>query len=354
MSVINQVLSQLEQRGAQTDAGQTSVRAVAHPRRDFMLPLMMIGLVLLAVIVVWQWLSPRNPVVTADAAVAKKHVDVVPIAPVISMPAENVSADLLVQASRESSESSSLPQSSPLKEDPEQELSSHNMSPSPSSETTAPVVVAEVPITKAKIVVPAVSSVVPIKKVSSSQLADAEFRRATSLMQLGRTGDAMAGYEAALRLDADHNAARQALVALLLEDKRNEDAEKVLLEGLSNKPERIEFIMLLARLQVERGALDQATETLQQSLQFAETQADYRAFLAALLQRQNRNEEAIKHYQVALQYVPGSGIWLMGYGISLQAMQRNVEAKDAFQRALDTKDLAPELQRFVQQKLKGL
>lgn len=173
-------------------------------------------------------------------------------------------------------------------------------------------------------------------------------------MQQGRIADAMAGYETALRLDAGHEAARQALVALLLEGKRNADAEKVLLEGLNSKPENTGFTMLLARLQVERGALEQATATLEKSLPFADTQADYRAFLAALLQRQNRNEEAISHYQIVLQHAPGNGVWLMGYGISLQAMKRNAEAKDAFKRALDTQTLSPELQSFVQQRLKGL
>ena len=193
-----------------------------------------------------------------------------------------------------------------------------------------------------------------MKQVSSAQQADAEFRRAAGLMQVGRIAEAMAGYEAALRLDAGHEAARQALVALLLEGKRNADAEKVLLEGLNSKPEHTGLTMLLARLQVERGALGQATATLEKSLPFADAQADYRAFLAALLQRQNRNEEAIAHYQIVLQHAPGNGVWLMGYGISLQAVQRNAEAKDAYKRALDTQTLSPELQAFVQQKLKGL
>lgn len=173
-------------------------------------------------------------------------------------------------------------------------------------------------------------------------------------MQMGRIADAITGYEAALRLDAGHDAARQALVALLLEGKRNADAEKVLLEGLNSKPEHTGLTMLLARLQVERGALEQAISTLEKSLPFADTQADYRAFLAALLQRQNRNEEAVKHYQIVLQHAPGNGVWLMGYGISLQAVQRNAEAKDAFQRALDTQTLSPELRAFVQTRIKGL
>ena len=125
-------------------------------------------------------------------------------------------------------------------------------------------------------------------------------------------------------------------------------------EGLNVKPENVGFTMLLARLQVERGALEEATATLEKSLPFADTRADYRAFLAALLQRQNRNEEAAAQYQVALRYAPGNGVWLMGYGISLQALQRKAEAKDAYRRALDSKTLSPELQSFVQQKLKEL
>jgi hypothetical protein len=35
-------------------------------------------------------------------------------------------------------------------------------------------------------------------------------------------------------------------------------------------------------------------------------------------------------------------------------VQRNAEAKDAFQRALDTQTLSPELRAFVQTRIKGL
>lgn len=44
----------------------------------------------------------------------------------------------------------------------------------------------------------------------------------------------------------------------------------------------------------------------------------------------------------------------MGSGISLQALQRNAEAKEAYKRALETQTLRPDLQAYVQQKLKGL
>ncbi|HUV99122.1 MAG TPA: tetratricopeptide repeat protein, partial [Gallionella sp.] len=148
--------------------------------------------------------------------------------------------------------------------------------------------------------------------------------------------------------------ARQALVALLLEKKRGKDAERVLQDRLDSNPEQTRFTMMLARLQVERGAVAEATATLEKALPFANSEPDYQAFLAALLQRQNRNDEAITHYQVALQLAPNNGIWLMGYGISLQALKRNAAAKIAFQHALTTRSLSPDLRAFVQQRIKGL
>lgn len=373
MSVINQVLNRLEQRGEHAAAVQPMVRAVFNPKRDFVVPLLLIGLTLIAGIAAWQWLSSRKPTVVesvvskAGNQQASESVEELTPPKIDSSlsvywpdkltPQKQPAALPVAPASRLSFELSSvsLPSSpggvksnSPIKAVPAIEPGGSarmpTAQPQPIPLSTAPVPVAD----------QASTGTVPIKQVSSAQQADAEFRRAAGLMQLGRIADAIAGYETAIRLDAGHDAARQALVALLLEGKRNADAEKVLIEGLNNKPEHTGLTMLLARLQVERGALDQATATLEKSLPFADTQADYRAFLAALLQRQNRNEEAIKHYQIVVQSSPNKGVWLMGYGISLQAVQRNAEAKDAFRRALDTRTLSPELQAFVQQKLNGL
>lgn len=195
---------------------------------------------------------------------------------------------------------------------------------------------------------------IPMKQISRAQQAEAEFRKGIELMQGGSSNDAMASYQAALQLDSGHDAARQALIALLLEEKRREEAERLLQSRLEERPQHSGFAMLLARLQVERGAPGEAQVTLERSLAYAETRADYQAFLAALQQRNNFHAEAVVHYQAALQLQPGNGAWLMGYGISLQALRRNAEAKAAYQQALDSKSLSADLQAFVQRKLKGL
>jgi MSHA biogenesis protein MshN len=193
-----------------------------------------------------------------------------------------------------------------------------------------------------------------VKQLSAQQQADNEFRRASAALQQGRSNEARAGYEEALRLDPGHDAARQALAALLLENRQTAEAERALQEGLARNPAHTGFAMLLARLQVERDAVQAALDTLLRSLPHAGQQADYHGFAAALLQRMNRHQEAVGHYRTALQQSPGSGVWLMGLGISLQALQRSDEARDAYRRALESRALNTELQEFVRQRLKEL
>lgn len=395
MSVINQVLNQLEQRGAHTAPEQTMVRAVPHIRRKSAMPLLMLGLVLAIGFAAWQWMQMRKPDVPAVSAAPKAgnslssyelekltmpHQPAVmaAIAPASAALAEEPQvAEMLLPASRLSFELSSIPLPSSLRELKDsvalsrvEGLAANHASSAyrQNSEKVSPAARAPAkPAMESGILPPAQSTNpdkknaaqpsgdgLPLKQVSPAQHADAEFRKAVALRQQGRIADALTGCEAALRLDAGHDSARQALVALLLEGKRGAEAERVLQDGLGVKSGHTGFAMLLARLQVERGAVEQAIATLEKTLIHAERQADYHAFFAALLQRQNRHKEAITHYQIALQLAPDNGIWLMGYGISLQAVRRDEDARNSYRRALDSKTLSPELQAFVRQKLKEL
>lgn len=188
--------------------------------------------------------------------------------------------------------------------------------------------------------------------LSSQQKAENEYRRALASLQDARVNEAIAGLEHAVYLYPRHDAARQTLVSLLIEAGRASDAIRHLTFATSLDPRQASMAMLLARLQLEHGG--NALETLQRSLPYAESNADYRALLAGVLQRQNRHKEAAEQYQAAIRLQPGNAVWWMGMGISLQAEQRNAEAKVAFLRARDSGRLAPELQTFVERRLQQL
>jgi MSHA biogenesis protein MshN len=382
MSIINRVLSQLERRGVKVD--QELVRAVPPPR-SARVPLLLAALLLLTLTLAIWWWQQRGPEGGAKLQQAVASYAPGPVPDVVAnssgVPATAASAVAVPVAGRAQPAPKPKPQlalksvpqpapkpvpkavptpkavaSVPSKPAVAQVLTRTPVPPrtaAPSANrTVAPK--RDVHPDKPATAAPAATDEIPMKQVSRSQQADAEFRRGVESMQRGRSSDAVASYRAALQLDGAHDAARQALVALLLEDKLSDDAERLLQERLESRPQHIGFATLLARLQVERGATGEALVTLERSLAYAETKADYLAFLAALQQRNNLHAEAVTHYQAALQLQPGNGAWLMGYGISLQALRRTEEAKAAYQQALDSKALSPDLQAFVQRKLKGL
>ncbi len=192
------------------------------------------------------------------------------------------------------------------------------------------------------------------QQLTPQQLAENEYRLAVNLRNQGHMEEALEGFRRVLHDNPGHIGARQGLLNLLLAAKKNVEAEQVLRDGLKLDPNQVNFVMALARMQVERGDTASAVATLQKTAPAAQDNPDYLAFLAALLQRQSRHQEAIEHYQATLRLAPGSGVWLMGLGISLQALNRNSEAQDVFRRAKETNTLNPELQAFVDQRLRQL
>ena len=193
-----------------------------------------------------------------------------------------------------------------------------------------------------------------MREVTPSQRAEIAFRRGVTQLQEGRANAAELDFRDALKQDPAHSGALQALLGLLLDSGRNNDAEQFLRKALEINPRQPRHAMVLARLEVEHGELTGAINTMVGALPYVQSDPDFYAFLAALLQREGRHREAVDYYRAALRGVPGNGVWMMGLGISLRAANQSAEARDAFQRAIESKQLAPELREFVERQLREL
>ena len=189
---------------------------------------------------------------------------------------------------------------------------------------------------------------------SSRNRAESEFRRAVNLVNQGRIAEGMDGFRRALEIDPGHEAARQTLVALLLETKRVAEAAASLQEGLALNTGNTGFAMLLARIMVESNDIPTALIVLQRHAAPADRNPDFHAFAAALYQRLDRHEQAIDQYQMALGLAPSAGVWWLGLGISFQAVERRKDAREAFTHAKSAGNLAPDLLAFVEQRLRQL
>ncbi len=193
-----------------------------------------------------------------------------------------------------------------------------------------------------------------MREVSSPERAEIAFRRGVTQLQEGRANAAELDFRDALQLDPAHSSARQALLGLLLDSGRNNEAEELLRKALEINPRQPRHAMVLARLEVERGEVTGAINTMVGVLPYVQSDPDFHAFLAALLQREGRHREAVDYYRAALRGVPGNGVWMMGLGISLRAANQSAEAREAFQHAIESRQLGPQLQVFVERQLREL
>lgn len=220
-----------------------------------------------------------------------------------------------------------------------------------------PVIPPSAPAAKAEAAAPSVpTGPVKIEKhplaPTARDKADAEFRRAETALASGRSGEALDGLRAALKLDPGYVAVRQALLRQLLDARRMDEAMVVLQDGLENMPMQTGWAVSLARLQLEQGDLAAADRTLARSQGYAEANADYAGFQGHVKSRLGAQRQAITHYQRATRLAPGEGRWWLGLGLAFEADGRMPEARDALRRALATATLNTELAAVAEQHLR--
>lgn len=375
MSLINKMLQDLDARGGQPSAVADSpeIRPVPPPERPF--PWLRVALLggLVAVLGGSGYLAWRIQQGAPSAAAPVALAQTAPAAAAAPAPApvEAASAAPAVAAAPAAAPAPAEPAAEPASVAAAQEVAPpqpqpHRPPPAPAAKKEGPAPRREAARAPAPRVAPAVPAKAapkpPVVKTAkpepagrvetTAQRAENGYRRALAGLEDGRVTEAIGHLEGALRADPRHEAARQTLVGLLIEAKRPDEAIRQLGAALALDPRQPAMAMLMARLQLERGS--PGIDTLMRTLPYAAGNGEYQAFLAGALAREGRHREAAEHYGVALRTAPQNGVWWMGLGISLQAEKRTAEALAAYQKARESGTLSPELQGFVDRKLKQL
>lgn len=357
MSLINQMLQDLDSRRAASGPGSrlpNEVRPLPPARRSVG-PLIAGAGFALAGALAWQFAGwrPSDPV----AAVAPS----LPVSPVVPPPlaVAPLPPSLPEPAASVEDEEASLRLMTSLRLLPEREPAQMPRSMGPAVPKVAAPLAPAVPMEMAKNVTPPVlkaAGPVAIEKSAASgsphERAEGEYRKAMSILNMGRAAEAVENLRLALKQESAHIASRQLLFKLLVESKRLEEAADLLHEGLQSQPAQISWAMSLGRLQVDRGDLNAAWQTLQRSLPFAANSADYQGFAAHVLQRLGRSKDAAERYQAATRLAPAEGRWWLGLGLALEAEGHALDARDALLRARASGTLSAELIALVDQKLR--
>jgi MSHA biogenesis protein MshN len=359
MSMINQMLKDLDKRQAVAGEGQalkgvlSSSGRKSSPRPVFII-LLLVSIFIVAPLV---WNRLHKPKPTPQATVANAEMpSPVPLAATPPAPS-NAAAVPPAPTFSPSTKSEATP-AKPALPQPEK---------TPAVGTAEPGIASKAPQkadaeldtqsskpAAAKAAAHASFNPTSFKVVSPKQRSENLYRQAIASIQQGHGAEAQNALRQAITINAANHDARLLLASLLADANRPAEATTLLQAGLAIAPGHSGFSMALARLQLNADAKDQALATLEQGLPTAGDDPEYHAFLAALLQKKDRHEEATQHYITALRSNPSMPTWLIGAGISLRAINKPADAAEAFQRALDTGELAPEVAQFAQQQLKQM
>jgi len=190
--------------------------------------------------------------------------------------------------------------------------------------------------------------------VLPSDRAEAEYRRAAALLNTGRVADAEEALLSALAASPAHQAARQTLIVLYLEQRRIDEARRQLQEGLAINPTYSPFAVALARIHVDQRDYAVALDILERAGSAGQVSADFHALRGAVLQRLARHAEAADAYRQALNSGAQNGTSWVGLGISLEALDRRPEAAEAFRRGIATGTLGGDLLAYAEQRAQQL
>lgn len=187
---------------------------------------------------------------------------------------------------------------------------------------------------------------------SPREKADAEYRHAQALLAAGQPAAAQAVLAAALSLDGGHVPARQALLRLLIDQQRMDEAVAVLQAGQEQQPAQLGWAMSLARLLVERGDIAAAEGVLRRSAGYGAGNAEYAGFHGHLLDRLGQFRAAADQYRQAARLAPSDGRWWFGLGAALAGDGQAEAAREAFRRALATGNLNTDLTALAERRLR--
>lgn len=167
-----------------------------------------------------------------------------------------------------------------------------------------------------------------------------------------RDGD-QAGAEAALHeallAVPGHGDAAQALAALLVQQGRGSAAEMLLADALAANPRQPALVLLRARLLADAGRDRAATALLEHR-----DDVESLALLGALQQRLGDDAAAARTYRRALARAPQQGAWWLGLAISLERTREPAAALDAYRRALADARLDARVDAYVRARIAAL
>lgn len=190
------------------------------------------------------------------------------------------------------------------------------------------------------------------RTLSPHEQATQQYNTALQALAQNEILQAETALRAALAADPGHTDACETLATLMLQQGRRDDAVQLLAAALEHNPRQARLAMLQARLLADAGQDAEAVTVLEGAL--GDADADYQALLGALQQRLGNDAQAAVAYRQALAGAPQRGTWWLGLGISLERSRQPTAALDAYRNALRDTTLTAQVSDYVRARIAAL
>ncbi|MEM0556409.1 MULTISPECIES: tetratricopeptide repeat protein [Aeromonas] len=361
MSVINQMLKDLEQRQQGAEGAAVYVAPARQQGWWMLLLTLLCGLAL--GILGWRtwiyWQQTRTVAPQANVVSEQATPDAVArvAEPVASAASAEVAATLPLPrqaepVEEEAEDEASLAQGEGAPFDASSEIDQRT----PTDEELQPELYAELAAEQQAAAAPRKPSVLKIETVelSPKELAALSERKATTAMAKGNMRDAQDNYYDVLAHDPYNQGAREQLAGLLYGEGRLTEARQLLEEGIRLDPQQADFRLLLARLAISEGLQQQALGWLAGYQPDLASNLDYYATWAGLAQELGQNVEAANLYVKLLRQQPDQGRWWLGLGVAEDGQGHSQRALDAYRNAQLHGNLGEASSNWLEQRIAQL
>lgn len=191
-------------------------------------------------------------------------------------------------------------------------------------------------------------------ELSEPELAALAERKATTAMAKGQMREAQDNYYQVLVHDPHNQGAREQLAGLLYGEGRLTEASQVLEEGLRLDPAQADLRLLLARVAISGGDRQKALEWLTGYQPDLAANLDYYATWAGLAQELGQPAQASELYVKLLRQQPDQGRWWLGLGVAEDGQGHRQRALDAYGNAQLHGNLGEASTRWLEQRIAEL
>jgi tetratricopeptide (TPR) repeat protein len=179
---------------------------------------------------------------------------------------------------------------------------------------------------------------ISIERAGDPELETDPIVAARRLIAQGRYGRAEARLRALLAERPGDSAAYELLARTLVTRGRARQADALLQESLTKADRTQALAMLFARRLIDRGEIHRARSVLADHAPEMSADPDYHLLLAAAHRQTGDHAAAAAHYRRLSELLPSRGTVWVGLGASLEALDRNGEALAAYREALNGDD----------------